>query len=160
MPFAPSYRLGGARGSTAVSDTFGPDLETGIAEIDAQHRAIFGTLQNLDTALALGDEDSPNIALRILSRYVLDHFETEERWMRRTAYPRIREHMAKHDNFVAALVAMTNEHAGAGASAVLALRLRNALSWLRDHIESEDQLLSCHLEPEPVATADGVRAAP
>jgi hemerythrin len=76
-----------------LATSFGPHLEIGVPEIDAQHREIFGTLRTLDAALAAHDEDAADLALRHLSRYVLVHFETEERWMRRTGYPRLREHV-------------------------------------------------------------------
>jgi hemerythrin len=125
-----------------VSTSFGQQLEIGVPEIDAQHREMFGTLATLEAALARADEAAATVALNLLSRYALEHFETEERWMRRTSYPRLREHLSQHDDFVARLVAITNERADGGPCPHLIQRIQNALSWLRDHIENEDQLLA------------------
>lgn len=137
--------------------TFGPDLEIGVPDIDAQHREIFDALRTLDAALAAPDDEAEDVALTVLSRYVFAHFETEERWMRQTAYPRTREHVSKHDEFAARLVAMTEERDEGGGTALLALRIRSAIAWVRDHIQGEDQLLGRHLEPRRHAAAGAPR---
>jgi hemerythrin-like metal-binding protein len=122
--------------------TFGPQHELGVPEIDGQHRDIIATALDLVAALSISGEASVAPTLEVLSRYVLVHFEAEERWMRRAGYPRYGEHVARHDQLVARVVAMTRDHAQAGASAVLALRLRNAVAWLEDHIDEDDRKLA------------------
>lgn len=123
--------------------TWEPRLAIGVPEIDAQHREIVETAAALEAALATSAE-AATLTLEILARYVLVHFETEERWMRSTRYPRLREHVALHDQFIARLVAMTRDHEEGGACSVLLLRLRNALAWLEDHISEDDRRLGMH----------------
>jgi hemerythrin len=128
-----------------VHGTWGPHLEIGVPEIDAQHREIVEAARDLVAALTMAQGDAAAGTLEVLAHHVLVHFETEERWMRETRYPRLREHVAKHDQFVARLVALAKDHAAAGGSSVLALRLRNALAWLEDHTEEDDRKLARHV---------------
>lgn len=131
------------------------DLETGIADVDKQHKDLVDAIGALGAALAANDEQAASRILTCLTGYILVHFEAEERWMRANGFPLVREHIAKHDQFVARVVAMTKDHAEEGMSAVLKLRLRNALSWLEEHIEDDDQDLTRHLA-SPVVRARGV----
>jgi hemerythrin len=119
-------------------------LETGITDIDRQHRELVDAIGALGAALASTDEEGAARTLECLTGYVLVHFEAEERWMREHRFPLLREHIAKHDQFITRLVAMTKDHVEAGTTAVLKLRLRNALAWLEDHIEDEDRDLGKH----------------
>jgi hemerythrin len=128
-----------------VPATWGPHLEIGVPEIDAQHREVVEAALDLVAALSMAQGDVADRILEVLAHHVLVHFETEERWMRQTRYPRVREHVAKHDLFIARLVALEKDHAAAGGSPVLALRLRNALAWLEDHTEDEDRRLARHV---------------
>jgi hemerythrin len=73
--------------------------------------------------------------------------------MRESRYPRLREHVTKHDQLVARLVSLTRDHAEDGSSPLLALRVRNALAWLQDHTEEEDRKLARHVG---ALAADGV----
>jgi hemerythrin len=128
-----------------VTNTWGPHLEIGVPAIDAQHREIVETALDLVAALTIAETASVARILEVLAQHVLVHFETEERWMRESRYPRLRDHVAKHDQLVARLVALTRDHAEAGPSPLLALRVRNALAWLQDHTEEDDRKLARHV---------------
>lgn len=142
-----------------MASTFGPHLEIGVAEIDAQHREIVATALDLAAALAIsGSAAGP--ALEVLTRYVLVHFEAEERWMREVGYPRYADHVAHHDQLVGRLVALTRDHDRSGPSPVLSLRLRNAVGWLEDHIDEEDRRLARFAAQRAAAGARAPLAAP
>lgn len=124
---------------------WGPHLEIGIPEIDAQHRDLVEAAVDVVAALSSAGTAASSRLLDVLAQHVLVHFETEERWMRETGYPRLREHVARHDQLVTRLVALSRDQAHGGAPRVLALRVRNVLSWLEDHTEDEDRKLAQHL---------------
>jgi hemerythrin len=119
-------------------------LETGIPEVDKQHQEITDAIGALGAALACADGEGAAHALDCLRQYVLVHFEAEERWMRANRFPLLREHVAKHDQFITRVVALSRDHAEEGPTAVLRLRLRNALAWLEAHIEDDDRDLARH----------------
>lgn len=129
---------------------WGPHLAIGVQDIDAQHREILRPLAALDAALARGDTGAAALTLQVVSRYVVYHFQTEERWMRRNRYPGLREHMARHDELVADLVAITYDLADDAGTSALRLRVRNAVAWLHEHIRAEDQRLRQHAATLPV----------
>ena len=72
-------------------------FETGIGIIDSQHRAIFAALNSLadsfqsGRASALVDE-----TLTALLAYTVEHFQTEEKFMRELGYPGLAAHRAEH----------------------------------------------------------------
>jgi hemerythrin len=127
-----------------VPGTWKPHLETGITDIDTQHRELVDAIGALGAALAATEEEGTARTLECLTGYVLVHFEAEERWMRENRFPLLKEHIAKHDQFITRVVAMSKDHSEEGTSAVLKLRLRNALAWLEDHIEDDDRDLGKH----------------
>ena len=53
--------------------------ETGIPEIDAQHRRLFQAINRMEAAYQAGTEEAEaQESLAFLARYTLEHFETEE----------------------------------------------------------------------------------
>jgi hemerythrin len=140
-----------------VTGTWKPRLETGISDIDRQHRELVEAIGALGASLASTDEEGAARTLETLTGYVLVHFEAEERWMRENRFPLLKEHIAKHDQFITRVVAMTKDHSEEGTSAVLKLRLRNALAWLEDHIEDDDRDLGKHVAAKTRAAPTGAR---
>lgn len=72
-------------------------FETGINLVDAQHKSLFEAVNRL--AAALGSETmdaSVKESLDFLAQYTLDHFQTEEHFMREMAYPGLAAHLAEH----------------------------------------------------------------
>jgi hemerythrin len=138
-----------------VSGSWKSHLEIGIPDIDAQHRELVEAIGALSAALAASHEDAVARTIECLTGYVLVHFEAEERWMRENRFPLVREHIAKHDQFVTRVVAMNKDYTEEGTSAVLKLRLRNALAWLEAHIEDDDRDFRRHVgasaRPAPCA---------
>lgn len=117
-------------------------LEIGNVTIDAQHRELFERVGQFDEALVVGDRDAIGRTLAYLREYALDHFETEERFMRAARYPGYDIHKGKHDAFVQRLVALCAEHEEHGVSAILTLRMQNWIAhWLEVHVAEEDVAL-------------------
>lgn len=74
------------------------NLITGIDDIDSQHQKLFSTIHCLDND-DLDDDKVVQILLEIRC-YVVEHFKTEERYMRKYRYPHYEEHKALHESFV------------------------------------------------------------
>lgn len=73
-----------------------PEIETGLAAIDGQHRRLF------DLAASLEHLDNPVHvmgALFELSNYVNVHFHEEEALLAVSSYPDVEAHIAQHDEF-------------------------------------------------------------
>lgn len=82
--------------------TFGPEFETGISEIDTQHRRLFALVDRLNNLNQSEGEISPDKQRDIfedLKRYVSIHFFLEERIMEDEDYPRLESHRKSHLNF-------------------------------------------------------------
>jgi hemerythrin-like metal-binding protein len=116
-----------------------PQRETGISQIDSEHHELVAAAEALGAALVTSSEGEVARTLEGFTGSVLKRFESEERWMRMNRFPLAREHVVKHDQFIARLAAMSKDFGEEGVSAVLKLRLRNALAWLEDHIEDDDR---------------------
>lgn len=116
-----------------------PCLDTGIEEIDWEHRRLLNIANRLLDAMARGKGE---VAVRPVSRDLLrhaeEHFAHEEAYMRDMGYPGIEAHIKEHvalrksaEEFVAALE--SDDPPGA-------VQLNALMShWLLDHILKLDK---------------------
>jgi len=71
--------------------------ETGIEEIDAQHKHLFEVINHLAECFKEGKaEPGAREALGFLSEYTREHFYTEEEFMRVVNYPMLSFHQIEH----------------------------------------------------------------
>lgn len=116
------------------------DLETGVENIDNQHKELFVRIDNLLEACRNGvGMTEVNRTLDFLMRYVVQHFEAEEAVMRSTLYPGYDAHRRMHADFRAQVEKMAHEirAEGFGPSAVVKVNL-TIVGWLNDHIRRFD----------------------
>jgi hemerythrin-like metal-binding protein len=72
-------------------------FETGIVIIDAQHKALFGAINKLSDSFKNGTSGNQSKeSLDFLAKYTVEHFQTEEKFMKEIAYPTLISHMAEH----------------------------------------------------------------
>ncbi|TIH12326.1 hypothetical protein D0S45_18490 [Marinifilum sp. JC120] len=72
-------------------------LNLGIKEIDEQHKALIGMVNEVLEAFEKGEEDaSIDSLLSKLKEYTVYHFNAEEQYMEKIGYPQISEHRQKH----------------------------------------------------------------
>lgn len=72
-------------------------FETGIEEIDNQHKNLFVVINRLAGCFKAGRaEDEAREALGFLSEYTKEHFDTEEEFMRVVGYPSLTSHRVEH----------------------------------------------------------------
>jgi len=120
-------------------------LETGDPEVDAQHRALYVLVNDLNAdALIGGDRAMASSVLARILDYATTHFATEERLMEQTSYADAEHHIALHREFARKATELVAAHnAGHGKS------LRELASfmedWLETHIGEEDKRLIRHV---------------
>ncbi|HEX9402335.1 MAG TPA: bacteriohemerythrin [Anaeromyxobacter sp.] len=122
---------------------FDPVLLTGIDEIDAQHRELFGRVNALlESSRSHRSREEVVRLLEFLGSYVVDHFASEERMMVEGAYPKLEGHRAEHRQLVKELEILRHELKSEGPSAIFVIRVGNRVTeWLREHIYRTDRLL-------------------
>ena len=113
--------------------TWDPALETGINEIDEQHRLLFRKADAVLEAVAAGQGAMEvRRTLQFLSDYAALHFETEERYMRAAGFPDADAHAEIHQRITRRLVEMAAEFHARGASPAPGPRRRPpAPGWRR-----------------------------
>lgn len=128
-----------------------PALETGITEIDLQHRELFARIDQLLEAMKEGrGRDEVGNVLRFLDAYVVEHFGAEERLMRARAYPQVEAHARQHRQFEADLEDLAREVERGGTGTLLVIRVnRQVLDWLRTHILGNDRAFATWLSTAP-----------
>jgi hemerythrin len=116
-----------------------PALETGHAEIDAQHRRLFALANALHEATEkdTGDEDAVADAVYGLVGYVAEHFADEEALMDACAYSPANWHKTLHRDLTAETMRFTARFMNDEdvTPVMLALFL---VDWLQNHILKED----------------------
>jgi hemerythrin len=114
----------------------------GVAEIDAQHRALVEQIAALTEASRSERPAGLHRTLDFLGNYVVEHFGTEERLMEEHAYPAFPAHKREHDTLVADWGDMRDEYLAEGATprVFVALNLRLAM-WLTNHVFNSDKEL-------------------
>jgi len=123
-----------------------PALKVGHPIIDAQHEELFRRLEKLVQAMANGDRTEIGRLFEFLRRYVADHFQEEERFMRRTAFPGLVGHEQQHAKFVCEYETLVKAFSDFGPSAFVTVRATHWISaWLVNHIGKSDARLAEHL---------------
>jgi hemerythrin len=132
------------------------DLSVGVDLIDDQHQELFRRVNQILVAgkAGCGRAEAASM-LEFLEQYVVEHFDTEERWMHASAYPECTAHKHQHDAFKRELRKLGELFRAGGATLVLVIRLnRTACGWLTDHVRKSDKAFGRFLV-NSIARADG-----
>jgi len=123
------------------------DLRTGIAEIDAQHRALIRQFNELIAACKekKGSEELARF-LTFLTGYVHRHFDDEEREMVRISYTGLERHRGEHEKYRRRLAELKERIlVRADADQMTADALWMAAEWFLDHIRQVDMAMAAAL---------------
>jgi len=115
----------------------------GDPSLDAQHKQILGTINELHEAMQKGKDRA--VLRPILDRlleYTLVHFKHEEQVMQEHEYPDFAHHKVLHDK-IRQKTADLREHAYLVTGQDL---LRFLKEWWVDHIQGQDKNYSPYLE--------------
>jgi hemerythrin len=111
-------------------------LDTGIPEIDDQHRQLVSYINRLAQAKENGDTGSVREVLDRLIDYTVSHFSLEESLQEASAYRSFETHKSAHALFVQNVLENKRQiDAGADVAGQLLATLR---SWLIYHIKHDD----------------------
>ena len=118
-----------------------PSLAIGVAEIDAQHKALFERAGRFEAAVRAREPDYRLEELfAFLAEYALEHFTAEEEFMREVSYPRLVEHIQEHREFKRRFGSLVPHWNSEGDSQAVLIALLGFLeSWLTEHVTDSDQ---------------------
>ncbi len=124
-----------------------PDYRVGVDKIDEQHEALFRMFNELGDALWDGKgREVIGDALKFLAQYTVNHFRTEEEFMRSCRYPGYVAHKKLHDELVQEVseFIVKFESDELPHSAVLAV-VNRVGNWTRDHVRGMDQEMAAFI---------------
>ncbi len=117
-------------------------LETGIAEIDEQHRELFRCVARVRDAAFADDVAELDRTIAFLRDYVDFHFRAEEEFMASKRFPDLARHREEHQSLVAAFAEIEADHRRLRLGSNALARVERFLSdWLRTHIGVTDQAM-------------------
>ena len=114
------------------------EYSVGVKELDAQHQKIIELINMLaDSSEGEGDLKSIAYVVNEMHSYIIDHFSTEERMLKKKKYPGLKAQRASHDAFIKEFSYICLEVSRDRSGAVK--RLTEYLgNWWSSHILEED----------------------
>jgi hemerythrin len=127
-----------------------PSMSVGSDEIDGQHKALIGQINNLIDAIASLNVNMGHLrqVMHFLYKYLMEHFAFEEKYMADNGYPGIDGHKKIHMDFVqfykdfqAELKEkMTSDNFSSIEIDMLLQKAKKyLLDWLVNHIQGTDR---------------------
>lgn len=127
-------------------------LSTGVEIIDDQHKELLSKMNDISHAIEHNHSpDAISKTLDFMMEYTEYHFDTEDKKMVETEYPRIEYHRKMHNEFVDTLKKMTEEFLEDGATQELAESVNVFLfNWLVKHIKGVDGAFGNYLKEKGI----------
>ena len=117
-----------------------PDLNTGIPDIDEQHKQMLHHINDFYEAANAKDKDRMSIVLFDLINSTLAHFQYEEALMEQAKYPLLEPHRRVHKNFIDKLMTLHEKLQTMETTDDIAVLLIDSLDgWLFRHIRINDK---------------------
>ncbi len=119
-------------------------LSVGNEKIDRQHQKLFSTLEDHLNACKQhkGQEEIIN-TLSFLAKYVVIHFNDEEKHMAEIGYPELKSHKEIHEAFVKEVTDIINEVNTNGVKLTTIIEVNKKLNnWVVNHIMNMDMKYS------------------
>lgn len=118
------------------------NYETGIREIDVQHRKLIDIGAKLEDMLHAGDSldyyDYILETIEELKDYTEYHFSYEEKRMEETGYPELEMHRMEHLYFIKRINKVSTEDIDSHQVGIIMETLQFLAKWLFSHILKED----------------------
>ena len=113
-----------------------PDYETGVAEVDHDHKRLFEGINKLEELVQTGrGSASIPAVIDFLERYANEHFAREEAWMERVKCPLAAANLAAHAQFRQTFAKAKERLKNPGSAALVSHQVHKELSdWLTNHI--------------------------
>lgn len=119
------------------------DLETGVNEIDDQHREIFRRINGLLDACNHGKgKNEVDKVIRFLDDYVITHFGTEEKYMIDYEFPDYSSHKGQHSRFIKDFFDLKKQFETEGPGVHIVIMTNHmVVDWFLNHIRKIDKKL-------------------
>jgi len=129
-------------------DVWRNEIKTGIAEIDEQHKEIIHRLGILlDICLCCKGEDEVVEKISFFEEYMINHFNTEEKYMVQHNYEEYFAHRSIHEIFRVSFENMKKQRPKDGLYAGAVYNICKILTnWLISHMNNEDRALASFLQ--------------
>lgn len=116
------------------------DFETGVSEIDEQHKELINRLNTVVTSgMASITKEETEKTIKFLGDYIIKHFNDEEMLQKQWGYPKYEWHKGQHQHYVNEFKKLKSEYMQNGASAKFTLVLnKSMIDWIVKHIKSVD----------------------
>jgi len=123
------------------------ELATGNSLIDAQHRQLINSVNELMDACVRGKGRAAlGATLDFLIDYTGKHFSDEEKIQLQYRFPEFASHKRLHDTYKAAVAELALQLRTEGASVSLVAKLNSSLGdWLVNHLKVEDKKIGDHI---------------
>jgi len=115
-------------------------LETGIGVIDGQHRELFKRIDMLELAIYQGKSRDELIKMiDFLDYYVAEHFDLEEKVMKKNKYRDLPKHKLEHQDFRIMYKNLKSEFMTKGTDSYLAIDVDKKIrKWWEHHVMTID----------------------
>ncbi len=128
--------------------TLTPELMTGNATIDSQHKTLIDAINKLFDACAQGKGRAEAVgAAQFLLQYTNTHFSDEEKLQLKNKYPDYANHKKYHEYFKGVVKNLADKLQKEGATVATVAELNSTLAgWLINHIKVEDKKVAKHIK--------------
>lgn len=117
---------------------------TGITNIDRQHRSLLNQINGLFDAIKSQDPSGLPDMLMFLAGYVDAHFRDEEIAMEATGFPGLAAHRVIHDDMRRQVAELISKFEG-DRSVLTADVIEFLMDWLVNHIDGQDRAMADYL---------------
>lgn len=137
-------------GGLVVAFAWTKELETGNAQIDAEHRELIQAINRLLQACAAGRERGElSSTIDFLVQYTKTHFAHEEGLQVQSGYPDYENHKQYHRWFMKVVDDLSQRLKAEGPTPRLLSELNKQLGgWLLNHIKTEDVKVAKHIQAQ------------
>lgn len=123
-----------------------PELVTGSAVIDEQHKQLINALNSLFDAERHGNGDREvRRALSFLLKYTAKHFADEEALQEKYEYPGYEGHKRLHTEFTGVALKMAREYLDSPSNELVSHARSVIGQWVVHHIKSEDFKMAAYI---------------
>ncbi len=131
-----------------------PSMSVGVADVDAEHKALIDRLNKLHYMVVAGDEPAEIQALLDdLVTTTRDHFRREETLIRASSYPAADRHCELHSDLLAQLEAYRGQYREDPAAFDDDGFYDFLTDWLLVHVVEEDAKLAPYVATKPAKLA-------
>lgn len=120
--------------------TWKPEFDTGVAEVDHDHKRLVEGLNKLEELLSTGKgSESITAVLAFLERYANEHFAREETCMHRMRCPTEAANLVAHAQFRQTFAKAKEKLQNPASGALVARQVHTELvNWITNHIMKID----------------------